>query len=224
MPSALNELTVTELLQRCAARPIDEAAWEEFVRRYHPTIRAFVVRTFQQKIHASPDQKQQFPDGSIEDLIQGVYVKLINDETNALARFEGEYDNSIFQYLGIIATNVVRDHFRVILAQKRPRVTFSLEDLSNEGVEISSPSPEARRDIRVTQDEIEEVLHRMITGRNSARVIMIFKLRYFQEMGPSEIANMVGEGLTGIAVSSILSRAVGRIRPILAHKYGIRLK
>src|ERR1700754_3594728 len=134
MPSALNELTVTELLKCCAARPVDEAAWQEFVRRYHPTIRAFVVRTFQQKIHASPDHKQQFPDGTMEDLIQAVYLKLTNDDTNALGRFEGEYDNSIFQYLGIIATNVVRDHFRVVLAQKRPRVPFSLDELSREGI------------------------------------------------------------------------------------------
>src|ERR1041385_7180596 len=100
MPSALSELTVKELLQRCAMRPIDEAAWQEFVRRYHPTIRSFVGRTFNQKLQDDPGLRQQFPDGAIEDLTQSVYVKLINDDTQALERFEGEYDNSIYQYLG----------------------------------------------------------------------------------------------------------------------------
>jgi RNA polymerase sigma factor (sigma-70 family) len=232
MPSVLSELTVKTLLQRCAARPIDEAAWQEFVCRYHQTIRGFVLRTFQQRIHADLDLKQQFPDGTTEDLIQAVYVKLVNDDGNALERFEGEFDNSIYQYLGIIATNVVRDHFRVVLAQKRPRVTFSLDQLldegdhalASEGVEITAPSPDMQRDIRVTQDEIEEVLHRAIKGRNNARDILIFKLRFFEEMGPSEIAKSVGGELTALAISSILSRVVNRIRPILARKYGIRSK
>jgi RNA polymerase sigma factor (sigma-70 family) len=232
MLSALSELTVKNLLQRCASRPIDEAAWQEFVCRYHPTIRGFVVRTFQQRIHADLDLKQQFPDGTMEDLIQAVYLKLVNDDGNALERFEGEFDNSIYQYLGIIATNVVRDHFRVVLAQKRPRVTFSLDQLldegdhalASEGVEITAPSLDMQRDIRVTQDEIEEVLHRAIKGRNSARDLLIFKLRFFEEMGPSEIAKSLGGELTALAVSSILSRVVNRIRPILARKYGIRLK
>jgi RNA polymerase sigma factor (sigma-70 family) len=232
MPSALSELTVINLLQRCAARPIDEAAWQEFVCRYHATIRAFVLRTFNQRIHADIDLKQQFPDGTMEDLIQAVYVKLVNDDGNALERFEGEYDNSIYQYLGIIATNVVRDHFRVVLAQKRPRVTLSFDQLmeegdhaiANEGVEIAAPSPELQRDIRVTQNEIEEVLNRVIKGRNSARDILIFKLRFFDGMGPSEIASSLGGELTALAISSTLSRVVTRIRPILARKYGLRLK
>lgn len=232
MPSALSELTVKELLQRCAARPIDEAAWQEFVRRYHPTIRAFVMRTFKQKIHVGIDHMQQFPDGTIEDLIQAVYVKLINDDTNPLVRFEGEYDNSIYQYLGIIATNVVRDHFRVAMAQKRPRLTFSLDQLSeegdyalaNEGFEVVAPSPDQQRDVTVAQGEIEEVLRRVIKGRNSARDILIFKLRFFDGMSPSEIARSIGEELPSIAISTILSRVARRIRPILARKYGIRVK
>jgi RNA polymerase sigma factor (sigma-70 family) len=232
MPSALSELTVIDLMKRCAARPIDEAAWQEFVCRYHATIRAFVLRTFNQRIHADFDLKQQFPDGTMEDLVQAVYVKLVNDGGTALGRFEGEYDNSIYQYLGIIATNVVRDHFRVVLAQKRPRVTLSLDQLmeegdhavASEGVDIAAPSPETQRDIRVAHKEIEEVLHRVIKGRNSARDILIFKLRFFDGMGPSEIADSLGGELSALAISSTLSRVVNRVRPVLARKYDVRLK
>jgi RNA polymerase sigma factor (sigma-70 family) len=232
MPSALSELTVKVLLQRCAARPVDEAAWQEFVRRYHPTIRAFVGRTFQQRIHADLDLKQQILDGTMEDLVQAVYVKLVNDDTGALARFAGEHENSIYQYLGMIGTNVVRDHIRVVLAQKRPRLAFSLDQLSEEGdfalakegVEITAPSPDKLKDINVVQKEIEELLQRIIKGRNRDRDILIFKLRYFDGLMPAEIVKAIGDDIPAFRVSSILRRVVTRIRPILASKYGIHLK
>src|SRR5689334_15505818 len=129
MPSALS---VTELLQRCAARPVDEVAWQEFIFRYHGTIRAFVTRTFNQRVYADPTLKGQSLDGILEDLVQGVYVKLINDDAGALTRFEGAHENSIHQNLGMIAINVVRDHFRGVRASSRPRITFSLDQLSEE--------------------------------------------------------------------------------------------
>lgn len=227
----MSELSVTELLQRCAMRPMDETAWQEFVRRYHTTIRGFVSRTFQQRLLADPDLKQQCPDVTEDDLVQAVYAKLVNDP-GTLERFEGGFDNSIFQYLGIIAINVVRDHFRLILALKRPRVTFSLDQLTeegdhalvDEGLDVAAPSPDAQRDVVTAQDEIEEVLQRLLKGRNGARDILIFKLRFFEGLGPAEIVKALGGELTARAVSSILTRTVIRLRPVLARKYGIRLK
>ncbi|HEY9230550.1 MAG TPA: sigma-70 family RNA polymerase sigma factor [Blastocatellia bacterium] len=231
MASVLSGLTVIELLHRCAARPMDEDAWQEFVCRYHATIRAFVTRTFQQRMYAEPELKQQCPDVNEDDLVQVVYAKLVNDP-GTLERFAGEFDNSIFQYLGIIATNVVRDHFRTLRAGKRPRVMFSLDQLTaegdrgllKEGLDPNVLSPDLQRDITVTQGEIEEVLYGIIKGRNGARDILIFKLRFFDEMGPAEIVRALGGELTAGAVSSIINRAVLRIRPILASKYGMRVK
>jgi RNA polymerase sigma factor (sigma-70 family) len=231
MASALSELTVNELLRRCAARPVDEDAWQEFVRRYHTTIRVFVTRTLKQRLYTDPELKQQNPDATEDDLVQAVYAKLVNDP-GTLERFAGEFDNSIFQYLGIIATNVVRDHFRVVLALKRPRVTFSLDQLTSdsdqmlakEGFDITSSSPDAQRDLTVTQAEIEEALGGILKGRNGARDILIFKLRFFEGIGPAEIVRSLGGELTAPAVSSIINRTVLRIRPILASKYGMRVK
>jgi len=229
MASVLSGLTVIELLQRCAARPPDEDAWQEFVCRYHSTIRAFVTRTFQQRIHAEPELRQQCPDVNEDDLVQAVYAKLVNDP-GTLERFTGEFDNSIFQYLGVIATNVVRDHFRNVRAGKRPRVVYSLDQLTaegdqgliREGFNSAALSPRVYRDITVTQAEIEEVLQAEFKGRNGARDILVFKLRFFDEMGPAEIVRALGGELTAGAVSSIINRAVLRIRPILEGKYGMR--
>src|SRR6185436_368321 len=48
-----DELTVFQLLERCRQRPLDEAAWNEFVRRYDPAIRAHVARTY--RVRASQE-------------------------------------------------------------------------------------------------------------------------------------------------------------------------
>jgi RNA polymerase sigma factor (sigma-70 family) len=231
MPSALSELNVTELLQRCAKRPVDEAAWQEFIFRYHGTIRAFVTRTFNQRVNADPTLRGQSLDGIVEDLMQGVYVKLINDDAGALIRFEGAHENSIHQYLGMIAINVVRDHFRGVRAGSRPRITFSLDQLSEEGdhalarerIEVAvSPSP-SDRSLTVAQDEIEELLRRIIKGRNRDRDILIFKLRFFEDLTPTEISTLVSD-LPARQISSIIRRVLIRIRPLLARKYHIKLK
>src|SRR3989442_1275788 len=123
------DLTVYELLKRCLKRPADEAAWQEFVHRYHPSIKASVAKTFRRRVSQETERRAQFPDDLIDDLVQAVYMRLVEEGTRALDRFEGEHENSIFRYLGIISINVVRDHFREAKAQKRPKVTFSLDEL-----------------------------------------------------------------------------------------------
>ncbi|HKP11164.1 MAG TPA: sigma-70 family RNA polymerase sigma factor [Blastocatellia bacterium] len=222
---------MSDLLRRCATRPVDEDAWEEFICRYHVTIRAFVIRTFKQRVYADPALREQPLAGTMEDLMQAVYIKLINEDAGALMRFEGEHEHSIHSYLGIIATNVVRDHFRALLASGRPRLTFSLDRLidagdhalAKQGIEGTVPLVEMERDITVTQEEIEEVLDRVIKGRNSERDILIFKLRFFQDLSPNEISELF-RNLPARQVSSILRRILIRIRPTLARMYGIRGK
>src|SRR5438128_3694029 len=231
MPSAPSELNATELLKRCAGRPVDEAAWQEFIRRYHGTIRAFVIRTFKQRVYADSSLIGQSLDGNLEDLMQGVYIKLINDDAGALTRFAGAHDHSIHQYLGIIATNVVRDHFRFMRSGNRPRFIFSLDQLSEEGdhalvregIEVAVSSGPTDRSVTVAQDEIEELLRRVIKGRNRDRDILIFKLRFFEDLTPMEISPLVRD-LPPRQISSIIRRVLMRIRPLLARKYHIQLK
>ncbi len=121
------ELTVRELLLQCLQRPPDEDAWREFVYRYHAAIRASVAKTFHLRVSQETDRRAQFPEDLIEDLVQAVYVRLVEERNRALERFEGEHENSIFQYLGILAVNVVADHLRSAKAQKRPKLSSALE-------------------------------------------------------------------------------------------------
>jgi RNA polymerase sigma factor (sigma-70 family) len=226
-----DELTVGELLKKCSERPPDDAAWQEFVRRYHMTIKSFVMRTYHQKARIDPDRRVQFPEDMIEDLVQGVYIKLVEDQNSALERFEGEHENSIFKYLGMISMNVVRDHFREVMAQKRPRITVSLDQLLMRGDRALSDERaigvenkfSAESDIAFAEEEIEQALKKVVKGRNRERDILIFKLRFYEEMTLSEIAKTLGLDLSPVSVGSILNRIVLKIKPILARPRGIRL-
>ena len=203
-------LTVSELLKLCSKRPPDEAAWQEFVRRYNTTIKAHVVKTFHKKAREESDRKPQFPDDLIEDLVQAVYMRLIEDQNRALERFEGEYENSIFQYLGMISINVVRDYFREAKAQKRPKVTYSLDDIVTE-----PPVPSPNSNVPFTLEEIERALRKSVSGRHRDRDILIFQLRFYEGLTLEEIKQALKLGLSPISVGSILNRITNKMKALL---------
>ena len=203
-------LTVSELLKLCSKRPPDEAAWQEFVRRYNTTIKAHVVKTFHKKAREESDRKPQFPDDLIEDLVQAVYMRLIEDQNRALERFEGEYENSIFQYLGMISINVVRDYFREAKAQKRPKVTYSLDDIVTE-----PPVPSPNSNVPFTLEEIERALRKSVSGRHRDRDILIFQLRFYEGLTLEEIKQALKLDLSPISVGSILNRITNKMKALL---------
>jgi RNA polymerase sigma factor (sigma-70 family) len=217
-------LTVPELLERCAKSPPDEAAWEEFVHRYHSTIRASVAKTFQRKALEELDRRPQFPDDQIDDLIQAVYLRLVDEERRAIQSFAGEHDNSIYQYLSMIAVNVVRDHFREAKALKRPKVCFSLDELiENVGDRVLGPAVVSRLDgtpanspnHTFTREELDEALERAVRDRHRERDTLIFKLRYYDGLTLDEIKDTLHLDLSPVSVGSILNRIALRLKPLL---------
>jgi RNA polymerase sigma factor (sigma-70 family) len=224
MPTPAREWTVAELLKRCSKRPADEAAWQEFVRRYDHTIRLSVIKTFHRKAREEADRKPQFPEDLIEDLVQAVYVRLVEDHNRALDRFEGEYANSIFQYLSMISINVVRDYFREMRAQKRPKVSYSLDELlETSGDGVLREEARSRLDGQplgcakesYTIDEIEQALDKAISGKNRKRDMLIFKLRYVEGLTLDEITKVMALEISAISVGSILNRIIKKLRPML---------
>ena len=233
MDSSTSEWTVAELLKRCAARPADDAAWHEFVRRYHSTIRANVMKTFHRKAREDVDRKPQFPEDLVEDLVQAVYMRLVEDSNRALERFEGEHENSIYNYLSIISINVVRDHFRETRAQKRPKVSFSLDELIEQSGDVAFlEDPSARPNNHYwgpaatapTMEDIEQALKRCVSGKNRERDTLIFKLRFYQGLTLDEITQVMGLDISPISVGSILNRILKRLRPLLELTNGNRAR
>ena len=211
--SAISEWSVAHLLERCSTRPPDEEAWQEFVRRYHATIRTNVIKTFHRKAKEESDRKPQFPEDMVEDLIQAVYTRLVEDRNRALDRFEGEHDNSIYQYLAMISINVVRDCFREIRAQKRPKISISLDEL------LETRGDPAVVDVahepRIGEDEIEVSLRKAVKGKNQDRDLMIFKLYYYEGLTHNEITELMNLDISAVSVGSILNRIVKKLRRLL---------
>src|ERR1700752_3107691 len=93
-----NQWSVVELLDRCSLRPADESAWEEFVRRFQPTIRTSVTKVFSRKTRENVERRSQFAEDTVDALVQMVYCGLTDDKSEALKRFVGARANSIYQY------------------------------------------------------------------------------------------------------------------------------
>jgi RNA polymerase sigma factor (sigma-70 family) len=203
---------------------VDELAWQEFCRRYHTTIRTAVLKTFRNKLREEVDRREQFPDDTSEDLIQSVYCRLIENRSQALRRFKGRHDNSIYQYLMMISVNVVRDYFREMNAIKRPKISFSLDEvLAADGAAASLgdrtrletvPAPGANS--AFTMDEIDNALKKAVGWRNRDRNILIFQLYYMEGLTLEEIINLLELGITAVGVNSILNRITRRMRLLLA--------
>ncbi|HYP27373.1 MAG TPA: sigma-70 family RNA polymerase sigma factor [Blastocatellia bacterium] len=220
----ITEWSVTDLLSQCSRRPPDDAAWKEFVRRYNSTIKSSVVKTFFQKAREETDRKPQFPEDLIEDLVQAVYMRLVEDRNRALDRFEGEHENSIYQYLSMISINVVKDYFREMRAQKRPKVSFSLDallensgdsPLLNQAVGRLDGKPMVDSDLSFVMEEVEYALRKSVGGKNRDRDIMIFKYRFYEGLTLEEITRVMNLDISAISVGSILNRILKKVRPLL---------
>ena len=227
----MSHWSVPHLLERCSGRPPDDEAWKEFVRRYHSTIRINVIKTFHRKAKEESDRKPQFPEDLIEDLVQAVYIRLVEDRNRALERFEGEHENSIFQYLGMIAINVVRDYFRETRAQKRPKISVSLDELlemggdgalMDESLGALWKTANADSNSALTEEEIDIALRRAVKGKNKDRDLLIFKLKFYEGLTLDEITQSMGLDISPVSVGSIINRIIKKLRVSLSRHAKVR--
>lgn len=219
------EWSVATLLHRCARRPSDEASWEEFVRRYHSIIRASVVKTFQRIAMREAERKPQFPSDLIDDLTQSVYIRLVEAESRALSTFEGKREDSIFEYLSRIAVNVVRDYFRELRAQKKPKINYTLFELLEltkdeeiiestanrfDGLPLSSSS--------LTRDDVDRALRNAVVskGWDGDQQILMFKYFYYDGLPVESIIKIMGLKTSKSNVNHILTSVSKRVKEHLA--------
>lgn len=99
--------SVAELIDCCSQRPADEAAWQEFVRRFHLTIHASVNRTLGLIGGYELKTEKQI----VEEIIQSVYLRLIEKGSLALRESDCSCADSMRNYLAMLAVATVRDRF-----------------------------------------------------------------------------------------------------------------
>src|SRR5215467_3000954 len=97
------EIPIRELLHLCLGSE-DQGLWQQFVWRTQPLIANVIINTLRRWREPTPSL--------VDDLIQETYLKLFANDRKALCGIKNEYENTIFGFLKVVASNVVRDHFR----------------------------------------------------------------------------------------------------------------
>ena len=198
------EFSSPELVRACAGSK-DEAAWAEFIRRFHIVIGAAVLRTARR--WGEPSRSQ------LDDLIQDTYLKLCENNSRLLRSFRPRREDSIYGFLKVVAANVVHDHFKAALAAKRGAVqTEALTDTVQMDPKIPGPNSFDVVGQHLQFVQVDKILTQLTAGKDQERKRMIFWLRHRQGLTASEIAAIPSLGLTTEGVESVLMRLVAMIR------------
>jgi RNA polymerase sigma factor (sigma-70 family) len=207
-----------DLLERLLEAGPEDSLWEEFVARFQARIRLVVLRSFQTEAVRSPGLDTGSPQEAVLDLSQEVFLKLLESDRRALARFRGRSEHSIHTYLHTIAVNLVRDHFKKLRARKTPKASASLSNLVQQELESDGPSydqalvsdgpgPErfvASQELRDRMGAtIERASPQVSTG---SRDRLIFRLYFVEGLTVGEIAAIPSVGLTESGVEKCIRR------------------
>jgi len=147
----------------------------------------------------------------VDDLIQDTYVKLFANDKKALRAIKNEYENTIFGYLKVIASNVVRDHFR------QPVNKAEEIELSDAAL---PPGPQDRERLEFLhkKEEIKGILETLSASETYQRDVAIFWLFYEQGYTAKEISLLPSFGLTVKGVEAVLFRLARHARERLGLK------
>ena len=202
-----SSLSPDDLVKACAGSN-NTVLWREFIRRFQPVIATAVLRRAR---HYGEPSRQ-----TLDDLIQETYLKLCDDDCRLLQSFESRHPDAVFGFLKVVASNVVNDHFKSALAEKRGAgVTEAL-------VDGASPLPAVVADTstsmerRILLRQIDEVLATVTNGEDLNRNRLIFWLYYRDGLSAGAIASLPYIGLTTKGVESILFRLTRMIRSHMA--------
>jgi DNA-directed RNA polymerase specialized sigma24 family protein len=212
--SELSQLKNTGLVRLCATHPENGAAWDEFYLRFHRSIKVAVEREC--SIKRLPQRIPNFND-TLHDLVQEAYVKLIEKDFQALKKFNGKVENSIFLYLSTLARNVVRNYLAAVSAQKRACTEVSLDaPAARHGEPETTPLQETLSSIsedlegylkeRILREEMDKILQESSTRRNRTRDIVIMKLALDDGFSAIEIRARYQTNLSAKGVANVISR------------------
>jgi RNA polymerase sigma-70 factor (ECF subfamily) len=190
------EIPIRDLLSLCLGSD-DEAHWYEFVRRTQPLIASVIINTIRRWQEPAPSL--------VDDLIQDTFVKLFANDRKALRGIKNEYENTIFGFLRVVASNVVRDHFR------HPENKV-------EEVELTDPVLPAvidgmdRIEFAHMKEQIQTRLKTLSSSPTYERDVAIFWFYYEQGYTAKEISLLPAVELTVKGVESTLLRLTRFIR------------
>ena len=222
-PIPASRLSDIELMRACGSPDVPDA-WEEFVRRFNRFVCVAVVRAY---AHSSRRRTGFLDPDAVADLVQDVYVRLLDRSISAFGTFRGESDAAVYVYIGRVAISVAIDAQRRELARKRRRDVLSLDavigDRNGEKFTLagtlrsSDPSPEQNAIGALLRAEVSEVLGTILRGRNAARDLRIAEAYILDGVPLTEVAESLG-GIGSGALKSSVRRTGSKLRSEIARR------
>ena len=205
----LRDLSSGQLLKLCV-RHVNEDAWMEFTRRFHPVIAGSVARIARLRGESNPQ--------TVEDIVQEVYLKLCERGCRVLREFREEREDALYAFLKVVSANVARDWFEAATAIKRG--SGQVASLAPEVAIETENEFENRLSRQLFLQKVEAILARLREGAEAVRVQSIFWLYYRQGFTAQEISAIPSLGLSPKGVESLLQRLVRQVRSKLAEGSG----
>jgi len=199
-----SSLSIEELIRRCYLQG-ELAAWEEFVRRFHRLIATVIIRS----AGRMGDTSKQ----TVDDLIQETYLRFCADNYRVLRTFEHRHPEAFIGFIKVVASNVVRDHFKSTYSEKHGanRIDAIAEDFIPAAAEGTYGSPKAlERNVLI--EEIQRHLAVCVAGADQGRNSKIFWLYYRVGLSAGAIAELPEIGLTTKGVESLILRITRELR------------
>ncbi len=175
----------------------DQELWQDLVRRTQPLIASVIINTI---------RRWQEPATSlVDDLIQNTYLKLFANDRKALRSLKNEYENTIFGYLKVVASNVVRDHFR------RPESRVEEVELAEP---VLPPTPDGMDRLEFTRmkEQLQTRLEKLASSLTYQRDVAIFWFYYEQGYTAKEISMLPDVKLTVKGTEAVLKRLTDFLR------------
>jgi RNA polymerase sigma-70 factor (ECF subfamily) len=147
----------------------------------------------------------------VDDLIQDTYVKLFANDRKALRSIKNEHENTIFGYLKVVASNVVRDHFRQPI-NKADEIEVS------DAVLPPGPDERERRELLDKKEQVQRILAELSSSETYDRDIAIFWFFYEQGYTAKEISLLPNVGLTVKGAEAVILRLSRYVREKLGLK------
>ena len=210
----VTRLSNRELIAHLAGAGPDDPAWLEFVSRFEHRIRLTIYRQFRVEAQLNRASDVDWTGEMVRDLTQDVFLRLLDAERKPLAQFKGRNENSIYTYLGAIAGNLVRDHFRKLRAQKTPPAATSLDaplrmsdgaDGPSVGENVPSPSqdPEHTAEAHELRQRIGAAIERLAFPKRDR---LVFRFYFLEGRTIEELAGCKAVGLSRSGVEKCVRR------------------
>ncbi len=186
-----------QLLDSCARAPEAEA-WRDLVHRYGPVIESGVRRALRRAGHEEPDP------GTVEDLVQEVYCRLLERGARRLRSFRGSTYTQARTWLRRLAQRTVCDRLRSAGAAKRGRRMTVAPGLRVGGaLPDLMACPERRLLGRERLRHLTRGWRRLAGGEREARIL---RLVFFGGLTSREVSDASGGGVTPSSVDSMVFR------------------